>query len=53
MGRRSISGAGRTEPVLLEWWATWCEQCDVLLPRLLAARNEVGDAWSSWRSTSR
>jgi thiol-disulfide isomerase/thioredoxin len=32
------------KPVLLEWWATWCEQCDVLLPRLLAARNEVGDA---------
>jgi len=32
------------KPVLLEWWATWCEECDVLLPRLLAARNEVGDA---------
>jgi peroxiredoxin len=32
------------KPVLLEWWATWCEECDVLLPRLKAARNEVGDA---------
>ena len=32
------------KPVLLEWWATWCEQCDVLLPRLQAAREEVGDA---------
>jgi thiol-disulfide isomerase/thioredoxin len=32
------------KPVLLEWWATWCEQCDVLLPRLLAARAELGDA---------
>jgi thiol-disulfide isomerase/thioredoxin len=32
------------KPVLLEWWATWCEQCDVLLPRLLEARAEVGDA---------
>ena len=31
-------------PVLLEWWATWCEQCDVLLPRLRAAQEEVGDA---------
>ena len=32
------------KPVLLEWWATWCEQCDLLLPRLQAARAEVGDA---------
>lgn len=32
------------KPVLLEWWATWCEQCDVLLPRLRAARDEVGEA---------
>ena len=32
------------KPVLLEWWATWCEQCDVLLPRLQAARTELGDA---------
>ena len=31
------------KPVLLEWWATWCEQCDALLPRLQAARTEVGD----------
>ena len=29
------------KPVLLEWWATWCEQCDVLLPRLQAARTEL------------
>lgn len=32
------------KPVLLEWWATWCEECDRLLPRLQAARAEVGDA---------
>jgi peroxiredoxin len=32
------------KPVLLEWWATWCEECDLLLPRLRAARTEVGDA---------
>ena len=31
------------KPVLLEWWATWCEECDALLPRLVAARTEVGD----------
>jgi thiol-disulfide isomerase/thioredoxin len=30
-------------PVLLEWWATWCEQCELLLPRLRAARAELGD----------
>jgi thiol-disulfide isomerase/thioredoxin len=33
-----------TKPVLLEWWASWCEQCELLLPRLQAAREEVGDA---------
>lgn len=32
------------KPVLLEWWATWCDQCDVLLPRLRAAHDEMGDA---------
>ena len=31
------------EPLFLEWWATWCEQCDALLPRVRAARAEVGD----------
>jgi thiol-disulfide isomerase/thioredoxin len=31
-----------SKPVLLEWWATWCEQCEQLLPRLKAARGEVG-----------
>jgi thiol-disulfide isomerase/thioredoxin len=32
------------KPVLLEWWATWCEQCETLLPRLQAAHKEVGEA---------
>jgi peroxiredoxin len=31
------------QPLFLEWWATWCEQCDALLPRVRAARAEVGD----------
>jgi thiol-disulfide isomerase/thioredoxin len=31
------------EPLFLEWWATWCEQCDALLPRVRAAKAEVGD----------
>jgi peroxiredoxin len=30
-------------PVFLEWWATWCEQCEALLPRVRAARAQVGD----------
>ena len=31
------------QPVFLEWWATWCEQCEALLPRVRAARAEIGD----------
>ncbi len=31
------------QPLFLEWWATWCEQCDALLPRVRAAQAEVGD----------
>jgi len=31
------------QPVFLEWWATWCENCEALLPRVRAARAEVGD----------
>ncbi len=31
------------QPLFLEWWATWCEQCDALLPRVRAARAEVGE----------
>ena len=29
-------------PVFLEFWATWCEQCEVLLPRLRAAQATYG-----------
>jgi thiol-disulfide isomerase/thioredoxin len=31
------------QPLFLEWWATWCAQCDALLPRVRAAAAEVGD----------
>ena len=29
-------------PVFLEFWATWCEQCEALLPRLRAAQAAYG-----------
>lgn len=31
------------KPVVLEFWATWCENCEALLPRFQAARKLTGD----------
>ena len=31
------------QPVVLEWWATWCELCEALLPRVKAAYATYGD----------
>ena len=30
-------------PILLEFWATWCPLCEVLLPKLRAAAEQYGD----------
>ena len=32
-----------TKPVLLEFWATWCEVCKALMPTVRAARQQFGD----------
>ena len=31
------------QPVVLEWWATWCELCAELLPRVKALHATYGD----------
>ena len=30
-------------PVIIEFWATWCEVCRALLPAMRAARKQYGD----------
>jgi len=42
-GELDLSGSIGTRPVLLEFWATWCENCEALHPQLLEAHAEFGD----------
>ncbi len=30
-------------PMLIEVWATWCENCEALAPKILAAKKKYGD----------
>ena len=30
-------------PTLLQFWATWCEQCEQLEPKMIAAHDQFGD----------
>ena len=30
-------------PMLIEVWATWCENCETLAPKILAAKKKYGD----------
>lgn len=38
LGQRIGSG-----PILLEFWATWCENCEALHPQMLEAHERYGD----------
>ena len=42
-GSLDLSEAIGRKPVLLEFWATWCENCEALHPQMLEAHAEFGD----------
>jgi thiol-disulfide isomerase/thioredoxin len=42
-GTVDLSESIGARPVLLEFWATWCENCEALHPQMLKAHEEFGD----------
>lgn len=42
-GALNLSESIGRKPVLLEFWATWCENCEALHPQMLEAHAEFGD----------
>jgi len=42
-GALDLSESIGRKPVLLEFWATWCENCEALHPQMLEAHAEFGD----------
>ena len=42
-GSIDLSESIGARPVLLEFWATWCENCEALHPQMLEAHGEFGD----------
>ncbi len=39
----SLASFARGKPVLIEFWATWCENCEALEPQMDAAHQAYGD----------
>ena len=35
---------GQGRPALFQFWATWCEQCEALEPKMITAHAQYGDA---------
>ncbi|MFZ5624501.1 MAG: TlpA family protein disulfide reductase [Gemmatimonadota bacterium] len=38
-----LAGVIGKKPIFLEFWATWCSECEALLPRVQAAYSAYGD----------
>ena len=39
-----LGGYFGSKPLLLEFWATWCENCEALLPDMIAAYERYSDS---------